>query len=74
MNAELTRIFAELKDLGVASITANYNGSGDSGQFDGITAFNADGTVLENNLDKPIGEEIALRVKDQGIPKLRRAK
>ena len=74
MNAELTRIFAELKDLGVASITANYSGSGDSGQSDGIIAFNADSTVLEIDLDKPIGEEIALRVKDQGIPKLRRAK
>lgn len=65
MSPELTRIFDELKALGVASITANYSGQGDSGQFDGITAHNADGSVLEIDLDKPVGEEIALRVKDR---------
>ena len=50
MSPELTRIFDELKALGVASITANYSGQGDSGQFDGITAHNADGSVLKLRL------------------------
>lgn len=57
------RILRQLRDLGVAYITAEYSGSDDSGQFDGITVQNAAGETIEFDLDKPVGEEAALKVK-----------
>jgi len=43
-------IFALLRENGVASVTAAYDGQGDSGQIDSITAFDSDNYVL--NLGK----------------------
>lgn len=56
------QVLRELKTRGVVRVIANYSGGGDNGQFDGITVENAQGETVEFDLDKPVGEEIALGV------------
>lgn len=60
---EADAVFARLAALGVALLHAEYSGDGDSGQFDGLTAYDAEGKwVGEVDFDKPVGEEDALVV------------
>lgn len=60
-------IFDRLAALGIARVSAEYSGSGDSGQFDGFIAYgpyaNGQEPYIDNAvLEKPIGETDALQV------------
>lgn len=60
---EADAIFARLAALGVKYVSAEYSGSGDSGQFDGFTVYGPNNEYLNSIiLDKPVGESDALIV------------
>lgn len=42
--ANKTALFAVLRDAGITGIHVHFDGYGDSGQIEGVTAFGADGT------------------------------
>ena len=55
--AKKTPVVAALAKLGIATVTAVYDGEGDSGQIDSITAHGADGTERPLEGDILVGDQ-----------------
>lgn len=69
--ADADRVFTQLTALGVATLSAEYSGSGDSGQFDGLIAYDSEHKYIESVVfDKPFGETEALQIIGQVTARL----